>query len=88
MTVAFKAAPTVGTYKLVSMANNAAIVNADECQIGAGNNTNLGYGYEGAAGISIVVEKVNGKLKITIPEITVKENAGAQVKLSAIAVEI
>lgn len=90
LTVGFKAEPTVGTYDLVSMANNAPIATSTQCQVGASDNTATGgYGYIGAAGVTkIVVEKVNGKLKISIPEIKVTGSTGTEVKLYGVATEI
>lgn len=83
LTVKFKGTPTTGTYQLVTMANNPPIANANQCQIGASNNTTLGYGYVGTGTVNIDVTVTGGKIKIVIPEISVETTpGGAMVKLS------
>jgi hypothetical protein len=91
LTVKFKAAPTTGTYTVVTMAGDPPIANANECQIGASNNAAIGYGYIGAgtAPITIQVTVTGGKAKIVIPEITVQQTpSNANVKLSGTVQEI
>lgn len=89
LSVSFKAAPTTGTYQLISLAGNAAITAANQCQIGASNNTTLGYGYSGTSPVNIDVVVTSGKVKITIPEISVLESpSGATVKLSGTVQEL
>jgi hypothetical protein len=91
LTVKFKAAPTTGTYTVVTMAGDPPIANANECQIGASNNAAIGYGYIGAgtAPITIQVTVTGGKAKIVIPEITVQQTpSNANVKLSGTIQEI
>ncbi len=91
VTVKFKAAPTTGTYTVVTMAGDPPIANANECQIGASNNTTTGYGYIGAgtAPVTVQVTVTGGKTKIVIPEITVQQTpSNANVKLSGSVQEI
>jgi hypothetical protein len=92
LSVSFKTAPTSGTYQLISLADNAPISAANQCQIGASNNTTLGYGYIGTGAVNIDVVVTGGKIKITIPEISVIESATsgstATVKLSGTVKDI
>ena len=88
LAVKFKAAPTTGTYTVVTMAGDPPIANANECQIGASNNTTTGYGYIGAP-FTIQVTVTGGKAKIVIPETTVQQTpSNANVKLSGTVQEI
>ena len=79
----FKAEPTVGTYQLVSYGVDPP-TSANQCQVSTSNNKEIGYAYIGTGSVNVVVEKVGGKLKVTVPEITVQEHTTkVDVKLSA-----
>ena len=90
LSVSFKTAPTTGTYQLISLDGNAPITAANQCQIGASNNTTLGYGYVGTGTVNINVVVTGGKVKITIPEISVLESpsGNSNVKLSGTVQEL
>lgn len=85
LNLTFKTTPTVsGTYQLVGM---GASTTDKQVELFAGNSTTV-YAYLGTA-VNIEVTVVGGKVKVVIPEVSVKSTTGSSdVKLSATVQEL
>lgn len=86
--ISFKVQPTAGTYQLMGYQESPP-TGDKQCQVATSNNKAISYAYVGTGSVNIVVEKVGGKLKVIIPEITVQEHTTkVEVKLSATVTEM